>query len=190
MALSPDGDVTPTPTRRVSRADVVAVLQSDSNQQVFAKARPTTATIYETAKLMEHPLEDGSTIADHIVFEPNAIDLPVRIAGKDAAEVFDQIRQLWRAGTVLTVQTRIATYANMVILEVPHDERPDEWDSTLVGLRFRQAIFVKSIYGGLAPKAVKNKAQASTAKRGAQQTTTAPVAHGSLLQQWFGGMVK
>lgn len=175
MALTPTGGSSAQPTQQTTSkaVDVVAVLRADTLAQVFADARPLQAVVYEVADLMDHPLEDGSQTTDHIVFRPVEIDLPLVISGADYAEVFEEIRTLYREGTLLTVQTRVASYASMVLREIPHDETPDQFDSVTIGVRFREAKFVKAVYGGLAPTQVKSKPQASTAKRGAQQTTAA-----------------
>lgn len=174
MALLPTGVTTATGQQSAKSVDVVAVLKGEGGAQVFAAARPMAATVYERARLMEHPLEDGSQIADHRVQEPIEIDLPLFIpGGPDLKTVFAELRQLWEAGTVLTVQTVAKTYANMILTEIPHEEHPDAIHSITVGVRFREARFVKAAYGGLAKSKVKAKPKASTVKAGAKQTTTA-----------------
>lgn len=161
--------------------DVVAILDSNS-QQVIPNARPLRGTVFEVGKLMEHPLEDGSLMADHFVREPIEIDLPVMFTGAQAAQDYDQLRQLFNAATILTVLTRAGSYASMVLVEIPHDETPEVVDGLTVNVRFREARFVTPTTSKkFAPKA---KAKATTKKRGAQQTTTANTAteqRGSLL---------
>lgn len=154
-------------------ADVVAILRTDSLAQVLADARPMQATVLEVAELMEHPLEDGSTTADHIVYRPVEIDLPLMLTGDAVSQVFAELRELFRAGTILAVQTRTRLYRSMVLIEIPHDETAEALDAILVGVRFREAVFVEATYGGLAPAKVKDKAKSSTKKKGAQQTTAA-----------------
>lgn len=175
MALTPSGGSRASAGQTTSKAvDVVAVLRGDTSAQVFAAARPLRATVYERARLMEHPLEDGATIADHKVQDPVEIDLPLMVPGGEALkETFEEIRQLYHEGVILTVQTRAASYLSMVLLEIPHEESAETMDAVTIGVRFREAKFVKAVYGGLAPAQVKSKPQASTAKRGAQQTTAA-----------------
>lgn len=152
--------------------DVIAITATDG-AQVLELARPMAAMVYEVASLMEHPLEDGSTIADHIVFQPVEIDLPLVITGPELTQVFSVLRQFYRAGTILTIQTRVASYPSMVVVEIPHDETADLLDGVSVGVKFREASFVKAAYGGLAPAQVKEKPKASTVKKGSQQTTPA-----------------
>lgn len=172
MALAPSGTSTSaTPGNPNGAAvDVVAVLDTDSGQQKFAKARPMRATVFERSELMEHPLEDGSVINDHKVAKPTEIDLPLFLSNsQELPEVFEEIRQLYNDGTLLLVQTRTATYSNMVIMELPHEETGDTLGSVALGLRLKQARFITAKQG-VAPKAAKHK---KTAKRGTQQTTKA-----------------
>lgn len=150
--------------------DVVAIRDANS-KQVLTGADLLRGTVLDIAKLMEHPLETGAEIADHIVFQPVEIDLPMLIRGVQATQVFSELRQLYLAGTILTVQTRMRSYPDMVLLEIPHEENPEVSDAVWVNVKFREAKFVTAVYGGLVPRKVRHKAQASTAKKGGQQTT-------------------
>lgn len=175
MALTPDGGSTASGSQPNAKSvDVVAVLRGDGGAQVFAEARPMRATVYERADLMEHPLEEGSVITDHRVQRPTEIDLPLFIeGGPNLKTVFAEIRQLWQAGTVLIVQTTAGTYPSMILVDIPHEEHPDAIHSITVGVRLKEARFVKAAYGGLAKSKVKAKSKASTVKAGAKQTNTA-----------------
>lgn len=187
-----------TPTEATT-ADVVMVTRADTGAQVFAAARPMQANVYEVAELMEHPLEDGSNVTDHIVYRAVEIELPLMITGVDLPSVFAEIRELYLAGEVLAVQTRTGTYASMVIQALPHDEKPDELDAVTVGLQLKEAKFIKTQYAGaIAPAQVapptpadpRPASRVSTVRRGAQQTqppAPAVEARGSILYRAFGG---
>jgi len=193
MALSATSSEEATAT-----ADVVAIRRADTGAQVFADARPMAASIYEVAKALEHPLETGSSVIDHLVFTPIEIEVPLVATGDAAPDLYGEIRELFRSGIVLTVQTRARTYDSMLITALPHEERPEEFDALTITLQLREAIFVSSTYGGAvvvtpAPRAAGaprgGAARVATTKRGAQQTTPAPPAQeakGSLLFQAFG----
>lgn len=176
--------------------DIVAVLRADTLAQVFVNARPLAGEFEEFADLMEHPLEDNTVVTDHKVQQPVNITLPLVLAGPTARDTFEEIRQLWRDGTLLIVQSRAAEYPSMVLVAPPHGESSETGDVLTVQIRLREAKFVKAVYGGLAPAKVKDKTKASTAKRGTQQTTKTPPAKAgpagaqvkdSTLYKWFGG---
>ena len=159
--------------------DVVAITSAGGFGQMFAQARPLVADVYEMADLMEHPLETGSVIADHIVFRPVEIELPLMCVGELAyRSTYAALRQTFKAGTLLTIRTRTGSYPNMVITDLPHEETPDSFDAISVRLRLREARFVTP-KSGLSSKQVKNQSQASSAKRGSQQTTSTNAATGS-----------
>lgn len=149
-------------------ADVVAVFDANFTQ-VFALARPIKATVNEQQKVMEHPVEDGTVITDHKVIQPIEIELSMLLTSQNYRSVYQQIKQLYLKGTLLTVQTKAASYANMLIYNIPHDEDPTMYNSLAVGIKLRQVQFVTATFGTLPPKKVKKKTQASTVSRGEVQ---------------------
>lgn len=192
LGAQPTQQTTPTDA---SSADTVMIMRADTGEQVFAAARPLKANVYEVAELMEHPLEDGSAVSDHIVYKAVEIEQPLMITGADLPSVFEEIRELYLAGEVLTVQTRARTYESMVIQAIPHDEEADALDAVTIGLQLKEAKFVKTQYAGAIGAANvgterPRAARASTVQRGSQQTQPAPPAQqerGSVLYQLFGG---
>lgn len=187
--------------------DVVAIT-GGGFVPLFSAARPLEARVFEFADLMEHPLETGAVIADHIVFRPTEIELPLVCVGELAyRSTYAALRATYNAGTLLTIQTRTGSYPNMVITDLPHEETPASFDAVQIRLRLREARFVTP-KTGLSAKQVKNPAQASTTARGAQQTSAAngptstaagnamatsgagktPTPQGSTLYQWYNGL--
>ena len=101
----------------LSAIDVVAVLD-ESNAQLFPLARPGKATVKETAKIAEHPVESGGVIVDHRVILPVEIALEVWVT--DYAATYRKIRAAFYAHKLLKVQTRAGHYENMAIESIPH----------------------------------------------------------------------
>lgn len=192
------------PTRAV---DVVAITGAGF-APLFSAARPMTAEVHERSSLMEHPLETGAVIADHIVRDPIEIELPVIIVGEaNYRNTYALIRATYMAGTLLTVVTRTGSYPNMVLTEIPHEETSGAFDAVGMRIVLREANFVTPKNGSLSQSETKNASQSSTVGRGAQQTTAANASQsakagaaygasgagsgigpqGSTLHQWFGG---
>lgn len=191
------------PTKAV---DVVAII-GPGFSPLFSPARPMTADVREGAALMEHPIETGAIIADHIVFDPIEITFPVIIVGElEYRNTYALMKAAFTAGTLLTIVTRTGSYANMVITDMPHEERPDAFNAIGMRLKFREAKFVQPKTGALSDTA--DPKQSSTVARGAQQTTAAnasqssaaskaysqsgaaaaPGPQGSTLHQWYNGL--
>lgn len=154
-------------------ADQVALLKASGFTQVASKARPMKATVKETAKAMEHPVEDGATITDHRIIQPVEIDLSLILSGADYRDTYQELKTLFTDAELLIVQTRTDNYADMIITDLPHDETPDMTDAVAVALRLRQVKTVKAVYGSLPPRAVSRPADASTTKRGEVSPQTA-----------------
>lgn len=179
--------------------DDVFIMDSQSYAQMFPFARPMRLTVIEPSKIMKHPLEDGSTITDHLVIEPIRIEISC-IFVKGYKDTTAQFRSTFEQGKLLTIQTKAKAYDNMVLTDMPHEEDPDFMDILMATLKFEEARFVTPEYGELPASAVKNPKDASTVKRGTQQTTKAsgadtakasssyqsskPTQSGSTLQGW------
>ena len=166
MPLQTAGQATPT-------TDVVAVYDA-AGVQLFADARPLKASVKETAKVFEHPLETGATITDYRVINPVEIELSMMLASEDYRNVYDQIRQVFLRGDLLTVATRSGSYRNMLISEIPHEEDPEQYDALPLGMSLKEAQFVDPQYAKLTPRQVKAPANASTVEKGEQRPVEEP----------------
>lgn len=149
-------------------ADVVGVFDSNF-RQVFPEARTLKATVKEEAKVMEHPLEDGSSIVDHKIILPIEVDLSVIIQSADFRSVYDQIKRYYLGAELLSVQTRTGVYNSMVIQSMPHDESPDMLDTVAIALKLKEVKLVTAQFGTLPPRKVAKPESSSTVKRGEQQ---------------------
>lgn len=149
-------------------SDVVGIF-NQSFQQVFSTARPVKCIVDESAKAMEHPVETGTVITDHIIFLPNEIELQMILPADEYRSVYDQIKQLYKAATVLSVQTRTATYRNMFIYRMPHEENTELFNTIPLSLRLRQILIIQTTTQALPPAAVKDPLDQSTINNGLQQ---------------------
>lgn len=172
---------TPTPSAAV---DVVCVLNA-ALVQVFEKARPMKAQVKPESKLMEHPLETGSTITDHRIILPVTIELAMLLSSEDYASVYNQIKDLFLRAELLTVQTRVGSYPDMLIEKIPHEESADMQDGCIVAVTLKEARFVTPQFS---PLKVATPRDSTTVKRGEQQPKETPPAtarRGSILSGVF-----
>ncbi len=143
--------------------DTVAVF-NESFEQIFVDARSVKGVIKEQAKVMEHPLETGSVITDHMVLLPVEIELSVLLTPGSYQDTYKAIRSYFQSATLLVVQTRTAIYPSMLISSMPHDETPEQYDAISMTLSLRQALFVMPA-GGITPA---NPSDSNTVDRGQQ----------------------
>lgn len=151
-----------------SSADSVAIFDQNF-QQVFSGARPMKAIVKETKKVMEHPVETGIVITDDVVIQAIEIELSLMIMAENYRSVYSQIKNLYLKSTLLTVQTRTATYDNMLLSDIPHEENPEFYDAITMAMKLKQVQFVTAQFGTLPASKVANKTNASTKDRGQQQ---------------------
>jgi hypothetical protein len=136
-----------------------------------------------TSKAMEHPLETGATITDHRIILPVNIELAMILASEDYAAVYQQVRDLFKRGELLTVQTRVDSFPSMLIEKMPHDETPEMFDGVALALSLKEAQFVQPQFSAL--KVAKPK-DSNTTNRGQQQPTESPPARkSSVLGSFF-----
>lgn len=149
--------------------DVVGIFDSEF-RQIAPEGRPLKAFITEPSKIMEHPLEDGSSVADHRVFLPVEIELVMLVPVED----YQKIQALYRQSETVTVRTNAGTYDNMTLEVLPHDETTDAFGQIAASLRLREVQFVETQFQALPSSAVGKDANgnksrnASTTKRGEQ----------------------
>lgn len=146
--------------------DVVGVYKQDTLVQVFSKARPIKAEIKEEAKVMEHPLEDGSTVVDHRIILPVEIELSLVLLYGEYREVYQEIKQIYLNGDLLSAHTKTSVYNNLIIAALPHQEDADMFDAVALALKLREVQFVQTKSSAIVPLKPKNKA---TVDRGTQQ---------------------
>lgn len=150
-------------------SDIVGVYNSDF-EQVFPLARPIKCLVDENAKAMEHPVETGTVITDHIIYQPNEIELQMILPPDEYRSVYQQIKQLYRTSTIMSVQTRATTYDNMYIYRMPHEENPDFYDTILLSIRMREVLIFETESQALPPGSVRDPSDQSTVNNGLQLT--------------------
>lgn len=158
-----------------AQQDLVAILDGESLQPLFVGASPMSVVVREFSQIMTSAVEDGTLRADHKVDLPVEIDMPLLLTD-NTRSLYNNLRMAWKAGNVLSIQTRVSTYSNMMIYEMPHDETGEQGTSVLMSIKMREVQVVQAEYGSLPPRKVANKSQSSTVKKGTQQTTEADTA--------------
>ncbi len=156
--------------RSVSQ-DLIGVY--DGYDQVFRNARPLSASVREEAKLMEHPLESGATIVDHMVHQPTGIELTMILLPENYRDTYQEIKTLWQEGKILTVQTKTDSYENQIIAALPHEEDPSVFNTVMLTLRLQEVTIVTAEFQEV-PYQAKKPRQSPTTARGEVTPTEEP----------------
>ena len=117
--------------------DRVAVFDT-AFAQVFPFARPVNVRVSERSQMLDHPIETGQIITDYSIVLPIEIEISFIVESVFYQEMYQQIRGYFVNKELLTVQTSTASYLNMVIADMPHEERPDLYDALPISVHFRQ----------------------------------------------------
>lgn len=147
----------------------VAILDAESLQIIFASAEPMRVSVKESKRATKFAVEDGTERSDHVVRELTEIQIDFLLA-EDTRNQFETLRQAFDQNKLVTVQTKVRSYENMLIVDLPHDETPELGIAVNVPIRMQEWVEVKPEFGELPPAKVANKNQSSTVKRG-QQTS-------------------
>lgn len=158
-------------TLSTSTQQQVSILDSESFELIFASAQPMRVAVREAKRATKFAVEDGTDRSDHVVRELTEIQIDFLLAD-DTRNQFESLRQAFEQNKLVTVQTKVRSYENMLILDVPHDETPELGMAVNVPVRLQEWVEVKPEFGELPAAKVENKSQSSTVKRG-QQTSEA-----------------
>jgi hypothetical protein len=148
--------------------DEVAIFDSGL-RQILQSARPLRANVKESSKLPEHTLENGFVINDHKILNPAEVEITFFLDAVEYKNIYQVVRQIFRSGQSVIVQTRTHSYSSMNILELPHEETPDIADSVVLTIKFKELRLTTAQFGVLPPSSVQNISQSSTRDRGEQQ---------------------
>lgn len=146
------------------------ILDADG-AQLFAEAIVIRASVTREAKVMEHPIESGATIVDHMVVQPVKVELSIILPAAAYRAAYASLAAVFAAGKLLSVQTRADTFVNMLIERMPHEETPEQFDVLPVAVTLREVKLITPTYAKVKVNTKRNPKSAGTKKRGEVQST-------------------
>lgn len=160
--------------------DVVGVFDTALNQ-LFPGARAMRAYVVPEAQLMEHPVEDGSVLTDFRIVLPIEIELHLFLPSNAYKTAYQQVAQLFKNATLLTITTRAGVFTQQLIQAMPTEETPETYDSLLMTLRCKQTQIFQTVSTTIAPL---NPADGDTVNRGQIAPVTAQQFEASFYESW------
>ena len=138
--------------------------------EVLQNLHISRVSVENQKKLFEHPIENGLTIVDHEVLEPQAISLEAYIAIDDSA-LLNELTELYMNGTKLKIRADNRVLNNMIVESQPSEITSDIFDYTKYTIRFKQALEVMPQYVAMqSAKKASNKSRVDTGASQAQKT--------------------
>ena len=153
---------------------ITGIFDEDGNQ-LFVNTGTMKISISPVAQLMDHPLESGSTISDHIVFLPTEAQLTIIVDAPNYQDTYQQINDIYRAAKILTIQAKAARYESFVINGIPHEETPGNYDTLNMVISLRE-VDIPRVQFGTIPLTVDNVAEprnSSTVDAGQKESQSA-----------------
>ncbi len=131
------------------------------NKEVLEKVQFIDGKIEDDAKLMDHPLENGAIISDHVLFNPNKAQFSVIIDDDDETSLAE-IYQYYKNAVPLTVKAKGEMYPNMVIYAKPFSLSSTYFNKTAYSLAFRTVQTADTQYVKMSQEQVKEPKNSST----------------------------
>ena len=123
----------------VIETGLVAILDAESFEQLFAATNPMRVSVREEKKVTKFQVEDGSERSDHVVRLATEIGVDLMIEDEFARNMYLQLQQAWRDNKLVIVQTKVASYESMLIESMPHDETPEMGNGIAMPVRLTGA---------------------------------------------------
>lgn len=143
----------------------IAILDNDTLMPIFQSAHPMRVSVLPEKRATKFAVEDGTDRSDHVVQELVQISMDFTVVD-DVRQAYESLYQVWEQNGLVTVQTKVRSFENMLILSIPHDEDISLGTGISMPIRLQEWIEVKPEEGELPPKKVVNKNQSSTVQRG------------------------
>jgi hypothetical protein len=145
--------------------DTVAFLDNTDYTPIVKEAFLLKLSVVRDSDVMQHPLENGTSIVDHRVLKP--VEINIQIVGDCTSKkiVYDKLKELYLQAKLITVQTRQDVYNDMLIQSMPHEENTNMMDAVAIALKLREVIVVQSRY----VTSTKKPAQKRTVAQGTKQ---------------------
>ena len=155
------------------KADVknIVVYNQKDNKEVFLTAQYIDGSATDDLKMMEHPLENGAMIVDHIVDDPKKAITKMLIADDDT-EALNEILELYRNRTPLIVKIKNELFNNLCISSKPVKADIEYYDKSVYELSYKEVMEAQTVYVKMSVPQVAQKKNASTVKTGQKQPQT------------------
>lgn len=135
------------------------------NKEVLTNVAFIDGSVEDSATVMEHPLENGSVISDHVVFNPRKVSLSI-LLNDDDNESLAEINEYYENSTLLKIKAKGEMFSNMIIFAKPFKLSPSYYNQTSYSLSFKAVQLAESQYVKMPIDVVRNPENSSTVSLG------------------------
>lgn len=153
-----------------SFAPVTAILDSGGNQ-IFETIGVIGISAASSVAYPQHTLENGVNISDHSIRLQDRVSLRCILDPDDYVEVYRRLKRAFRQRASFIIQTKVETYTNLYIENLPHEEGAK--NTVFLALELLEQRFQSPTIGTLPISEVANPADSDTRSAGNKQPSEA-----------------
>lgn len=151
----------------------IAIYNPKNNKEVFQNVLYIDGSANDDLKVMEHPKEDGTSIADHVIDDAKSAIVKFQINDDDNTSL-NEILDFYRNRTPLTIKIKNEVYTNLCISSKPVKAEVSHYNTSVYELTFKEILEAQTTYVKMSVPQVQNKKNASTVKTGHKQAQPKP----------------
>ena len=153
---------------------IIQFFDNDTKEVIFKSSNITSLDAKLNKQATKYQVEDGTERNNHIVEKAKEIDVSLVLTKVDEKEniaSFQELLDYFNNNKLVTVQTKMNIYNNMLIEAIPHTESKDIFYGCTISMHLTEWREVKPEYGELKQEQVKDNKHSDTQKTGRQQGT-------------------
>ncbi|WP_418187320.1 phage baseplate protein [Aliarcobacter lanthieri] len=151
---------------------MIKFFDNDTKEEIFKSTNILTLDAKLNKQATKYQVEDGTERNNHIIEKAKEIDMSIVLTKVDESEniaSFLELLDYFNNDKLVTVQTKMNIYNNMLIEAIPHNESKDIFYGCTISMHLTEWREVKPEYGELKQEQVKDKKHSDTQKTGRQQ---------------------
>ena len=162
---------TNVPLKIKNKAEIknIKVYDQETNDQIFGNVQYIDASVTDDKKMMEHPIEDGSMIIDHIVNDPKQVSMQLLISDDDYSSL-NELLDYYYTSSPVVIKVKNEVFTDLVMSSKPLKVDTNYYDKTTYDLTFKEVQVAVTQYVKMSVPKVKNKKNASKVKVGRKQS--------------------
>ena len=153
---------------------IIQFFDNDTKEVIFKSSNITSLDAKLNKQATKYQVEDGTERNNHIIEKAKEIDVSLVLTKADEKEniaSFQELLDYFNNNKLVTVQTKMNIYNNMLIEAIPHSESKDIFYGCTISMHLTEWREVKPEYGELKQEQVKDNKHSDTQKTGRQQGT-------------------
>ena len=146
----------------------IAIYDQADNNEVFQNVKYIDGSVSDDLKVMEHPKEDGTNVADHVIDDAKSATVKILIEDDDSRSL-NEILEYYKKRTPLTIKIKNEIYGNFIMSSKPLKADVDHYNTTVYDLTFKEVLQAQTQYVKMSVPQVKQPKNASTVNTGQKQ---------------------